>query len=174
MRFQPRSILVFALASLATVALGGCARPDLGTERAAIEQAVNNSIGWALTKDTVMLYDCLAQDSTFFIFHPNAEAPTVGWDEFTPIVHDVWLSPAFKATHFEVKDLRINLSRSGDVAWYSALLDDCGEWEGEPGCWENARWTGVAEKRDGRWVIAQMHFSFPANRIRAEYEDSAG
>ena len=35
--------------------------------------------------------------------------------------------------------------------------------DGQPGCWQDTRWTGVLEKRDGRWVIMQMHFSFAAD-----------
>jgi hypothetical protein len=33
-------------------------------------------------------------------------------------------------------------------------------WDGQPANWENTRWTGVLEKRGGRWVIVQQHFSF--------------
>jgi len=29
---------------------------------------------------------------------------------------------------------------------------------------ENGRWTGVIEKRDGRWVVVQQHFSFASDR----------
>ena len=53
---------------------------------------------------------------------------------------------------------------SGDVAWYHARLDDYNEWQGQPANWEDVRWTGVLEKRDGRWVIVQMHFSSPTDR----------
>jgi len=40
-------------------------------------------------------------------------------------------------------------------------LDDINTWAGQPANWENARWTGVLKKRDGKWVIGQQHFSFP-------------
>jgi hypothetical protein len=40
------------------------------------------------------------------------------------------------------------------------MLDDVNEWEGKPLSWENTRWTGVAEKRNGQWKIVQQHFSF--------------
>ena len=40
------------------------------------------------------------------------------------------------------------------------MLDDMNEWKGQPANWENTRWTGVTEKRDGKWVIVQQHFSF--------------
>jgi hypothetical protein len=68
----------------------------------------------------------------------------------------------------DVRDLRVNFSRSGDVAWWSATLDDLGEWDGRPTGWRDTRWTGVLEKRDGAWVIVQMHFSFAADKVRAK------
>jgi len=46
------------------------------------------------------------------------------------------------------------------VAWFFCILDDINEWKGQPATWENTRWTGVLEKRDGRWVTVQQHFSF--------------
>ena len=27
--------------------------------------------------------------------------------------------------------------------------------------WDNCRWTGTLQELGGRWVIVQMHFSFP-------------
>jgi len=174
MRCHHRSV-PFAVSSVvfATI-LAACAdvAPDLETERAEVRQAIENSIGWALTKDTTVLFNSLAHDSTFFIYHPDSASTVVGWSEFLRPVA-TFMNPAFKATRFEVKNLRINFSRSGDVAWYSALLDDFAEWQGQPVGWEDARWTGVLEKRDGRWVIVQMHFSFAIEQIRgAEEEDS--
>jgi len=77
------------------------------------------------------------------------------------LVEKTWSSPDFKAISHEIKDLRINLSRTGDVAWFYCVLDDINEWKGEPASWLNVRWTGVLEKRDGKWVIVQMHFSNP-------------
>jgi hypothetical protein len=46
------------------------------------------------------------------------------------------------------------------VDWFSCLLDDLNTFKGEPAEWRDARWTGVVEKRDGRWVIVMQHFSF--------------
>jgi hypothetical protein len=78
------------------------------------------------------------------------------------------MSDRFKATDFALHDLRIDLSRSGDVAWYSARLDDHGEWDGRKTGWDDARWTGVLEKRAGKWVIAQMHFSLASDVVAAQ------
>ena len=59
------------------------------------------------------------------------------------------MDPRFKATSFDVRDLRVTLSRSGDVAWFSAILDDLARVGRQPVGWKDTRWTGVLEKRDG-------------------------
>jgi ketosteroid isomerase-like protein len=155
---------VFVLAAATAFAdIRGRAESD----RDQIEAAVRSSIGWALTKDRPLLESLLAQDDGLFIFHPDSKSTVRGWAEFVKLF-EVWMDPRFKATRFDVRDLRITLSRSGDAAWYSALLDDCGEWDGKASCWKDTRWTGVLEKREGRWVIVQMHFSFAADKVREE------
>lgn len=166
---SPRSIPFLLPFAFIMACFTACARavPDLQAERATITQVIENSIGWALTKDTTVLFNSLAQDSAFFIYHPNAATTVVGWSEFLRAV-PTWMDPAFEATRFQVKNLRINFSRSGTVAWYSAKLDDFAEWQGRPIGWKDARWTGVLEKRDGRWLIVQMHFSFAIEQIQSE------
>jgi hypothetical protein len=134
---------------------------DSAGDREEIRQAVEDSIGWALAKDFDLLYSRVARDGDFFIYHPDSKSTIVGFDAFRSHVERLFAGPSFRATRFEVKDLRITLSSCGHAAWYSCLLDDYGEWDGVEMGWSNARWTGVLEKRDGSWVITQMHFSFP-------------
>jgi hypothetical protein len=129
-------------------------------EKVRIEEVIKASIGWAQTKDTDLLYRCFAKDESLFWFTPEAAGTTHGFESFKQTVEQVFLNDAFKAIRFEVRDLKINLSRSGDVAWYSCMLDDENEWNGQPASWINVRWTGVLEKREGNWVIVQMHFSY--------------
>jgi len=131
---------------------------DRQLERKEIEKVISASIGWALNKDLDLLYGCFAQDSSFFIFHPDSATTITGFENFKKL-SSFWMNPKFKATDFAVRDLRVNFSSSGDVAWYSCYLDDHALWDGKKIGWDNARWTGVLEKRGGRWLIVQMHFS---------------
>ena len=73
------------------------------------------------------------------------------------------MSDDFKAIRYDIKDFRINFSKTGKVAWFFCILDDINEWKGQPANWENTRWTGILEKYDNNWVIKQMHFSFASN-----------
>jgi hypothetical protein len=123
-----------------------------------IRLAINNSIGWAKNKDFSVLYNTIANDSNYLEVDPN---PGIikGFAQFTKN-EAFWKNPDFKAVSYDIRDLIINLSQKGDVAWFYCVLDDINEWSGKPASWMNTRWTGVLEKRNGNWVIVQMHFSF--------------
>ena len=60
-----------------------------------------------------------------------------------------------------VKDLVVNVAASGDVAWYFHRLDARITSGGTEQRWRDARFTGVFEKRNGRWVMVQTHVSLP-------------
>jgi len=139
---------------------------DLVLERELVGEVIHNSICWAMIKDTVKLYGSMVPDTTLFIFHPDSASTVRDFKQIRYAAEKVWLDDRFKATECNIKDLRIQLSQGGDVAWYSCLLDDIGEWDGRAIGWYNARWTGVLEKRDDKWLIMQMHFSFPVERFQ--------
>jgi ketosteroid isomerase-like protein len=127
-------------------------------EKKDIAEAIHASIGWAKNKDFKLLYSVIANDSAYLEVSPGKRI-TRGFAEFKK-GEKFWGSPDFKAVRYDIRDLQISVSRSGDVAWFYCVLDDVNEWKGQPANWMNTRWTGVLEKREGRWVIVQMHFSF--------------
>ena len=131
------------------------------TERLDVEIVIHDAIGWALTKDINRLFSIMAQDDDFFIFHPDSKLTIIGFEAFKKLGKRLWMKDAFNATDFAVKDLRLIFAELGNVAWYSCMLDDHAEWNGQPIGWDDCRWTGTIEKRGGQWVIVQMHFSFP-------------
>jgi ketosteroid isomerase-like protein len=153
-------ILTLLLAAAGSLAAGVPAQtsPSAADEKAAIERSIRDCIGWAKTKDFKLLYGVIAADADFLEVHPDG-AVVKGIDEFRK-AEAFWGHPDFKAVRYEIRDLKIKLARSGEVAWFYGLLDDINEWQGKPASWENTRWTGVLEKRDGRWVMVQQHFSF--------------
>ena len=131
---------------------------DVDAEKALVERAIHSSIGWAKNKDLNLLYSIIANDTNYIEVDPGHRV-VKGFQDFKKS-ENFWMSPDFKAIRYEIRDLKINFSKSGDVAWYFCMLDDINEWKGEPANWENTRWTGVLEKRNGNWIITQMHFSF--------------
>ena len=109
----------------------------------------------------------MAHDEDLFILWTDSKSVTAGWKEYVRLF-DTWMDPRWKATLTEVRDLRVHLSRSGDVAWYSAMLDDLSDWDGKPTGARDIRWTGVLEKRDGRWVVVQMHGSVARDKVQEQ------
>lgn len=134
-------------------------------EKAVIENVIRANIGWALTKDRQLLESTLARDPQLLIINPDSEI-TVGWEQFAKNFA-FWMDPRFKATRSDIRDLRIAVSPSGVTAWWYCVLDDLGAWDGRPVGWKDTRWTGVLEKREGKWLIVQMHFSFAADKVAA-------
>jgi hypothetical protein len=131
---------------------------NIGDEKKLIETTINNCIGWAKNKDIKLLYSIIANDSNYLEVDPEAKV-IFGFDELKK-EEKFWMDPNFKAIRHDIKDLKINISQSGDVAWWYCVLNDINEWKGKPACWENTRWTGVLEKRANKWIIVQQHFSF--------------
>ncbi len=134
---------------------------NIDKEKQLVEKAINNCIGWAKTKDLNLLYSVIANDTNYLEIHPNNKV-VKGFKEFTK-AEAFWMNSDFKAIRYEIKDLKINFSKSGEVAWFFGILNDINEWKGQPASWENTRWTGVLEKRNNNWIIVQMHFSFASN-----------
>jgi hypothetical protein len=132
----------------------------------AVKKAIEQSIGWAIEKDFDAMFDLW--DDNMFHFWLFSNSIVVGLDSFKTYAEQ-WKDPDFHGTRFEFKDLRIMFSHSGDVAWYSCFLDDCGSYKGKESCLENVFQTGVLEKRDGRWVHVLMHGSYPVDKIPENY-----
>ena len=130
------------------------------SDKLEVEKAIHDAIGWALTKDLDRLFSIIAQDDDFFIFHPDSKSTIIGFEAFKKLGERVWMKEEFKATDFAIRDLRVKFAETWNVACYSCFLDDHAEWNGQPIGWDNARLTGTLEKRNGQWVIVQMHFSF--------------
>lgn len=123
-----------------------------------IAKVIHDSFGWALTKDRPLFESIFAKDDDFFTYYPDSKSTVVGWKQFERFL-DSWMDPRNRAKRYDIRSLRIVTSKTGDVAWFSALVDDEGEFNGKPWGAEDIRWTGVLEKRGGRWRICQQHMS---------------
>ena len=157
---QTAGVLLTALTFLSCNANRSKQAMELSADKTAVEQAIRATIGWAKDKDFGLLYGTIANDSDYLEVQPEGRVVR-GFEEFKQ-AERIWRSPDFRAVRYEIRDLTITLSRSGEVAWFYCVLDDINEWKGKPASWENTRWTGVLEKREGRWKMVQMHFSFAA------------
>lgn len=128
----------------------------------AVKKCIEQSIGWAIEKDFDAMFRLWADNLFHFWLFSNSIV--IGLDNLKQY-SERWRNPDFRGTRFEFRNLRIVFSKSGDVAWYSCYLDDCGSFKGKETCLKNVFQTGVLEKRDGRWVHVLVHGSYPVDKI---------
>jgi ketosteroid isomerase-like protein len=132
--------------------------PNGGNDERRIIKVLHDSFGWALTKDRALFETVFARDDDFFTYYPDSKSTVRGWKELEKFLEQ-WMDPRNKATGYDIRDLRVVISKIGDVAWFSAIVDDEGEFDGKPWGTKDIRWTGVLEKRGGGWKICQQHMS---------------
>jgi ketosteroid isomerase-like protein len=144
--------------------IGGVIAAVKESEKVVVAKIIRDSICWALTKDRALQESTMAHDKDLFVLWTDSNSTVSGWDQYVKLF-DTWMDPRFKATVTEIREMQIHFSRSGTVAWYSATLDDLGEWDGKPTGARDIRWTGVLEKRAGKWVIVQMHGSEARDKV---------
>ncbi len=131
-----------------------------------ISRILHDAFGWALTKDRALFESIFANDEDYFSIFPDSKSTAIGWKQFEKFL-DGWMDERNIAKGYDIRDLRIVIAKSKNVAWFSAIVDDEGEYDGEPWGAKDIRWTGILEKRDGSWRICQQHLS-EANDISSE------
>ena len=160
-----KHLISISFVCLFTMLVSSCSeqeqKPSIEEELKAIEYSIDNCIGWFKNKDLDLLLKIVANDSNFISVHPtdNVVRGRKGFEKSIP----VFMNPKFQYVRHDISDLKITLSSNGDIAWFYCRLNDINTWDSQPANWENARWTGVLEKRDEFWVIVQQHFSFAEN-----------
>jgi|GEM_PF-894777 len=150
------------------VGVSGMAFPDVPpSDRDLIAGVIEDSIAWFKTKNFDRLFEIFPEDPDLFLFHPDSKSTMIGGKAFRESSAQ-WRDANNIYLRHQIRDLRITIAASGTVAWWSAILDDCGSYGGREFCWKDCRWTGVVEKRSGKWVVVQGHFSFAADQVAAE------
>ena len=91
-------------------------KKDNTKELPKIEKAINDCIGWAKTKDFDLLFSVVANDPNYMSVHPTDNV-VKGFKQFNDNCNFL-RSEHFKAVSHEVRELKITLSKSGDVAWF--------------------------------------------------------
>jgi len=132
-----------------------------------IEKIIQAHIEWAVNnKDRQTLFSTIIENEELFLYQTDSKSTITGIREFTDLVDTIFMSGDFKALRTEIKNVRIHVSSTMRTAWFSCILNDYNEYQGNPFVWENVRWTGILEKIGGRWKIFQMHFSKAEDLIK--------
>jgi ketosteroid isomerase-like protein len=108
-----------------------------------------------------------AHDADAVSFGTDAAERFVGFDALRKSVTTQFAS--FEGSKLAVRDEVVTVSRGGDVAWFSEVVDWDTKAGGEAVSLKGSRFTGVLEKRDGEWKVVQFHASMPVQGQAAQY-----
>ena len=107
--------------------------------------------------DHKMFAETMAQDSDMVTFGTDASERWDGWDDLQKSVKKQFDS--FDILNVKRMDKKLNLSDSGEVAWFSEIVDWEFLVEDKKQIIKGVRYTGVMEKRENEWKIVQFHSS---------------
>lgn len=140
---------------------------DLGAARTEVD-AVLTGIVQAFEKEDIGWFDAnFAHDADLVVFGTDAAERWVGFQALHASM--VKQFGAFDEAHLSAHDKVVHVAPTGTVAWYSRVWDWDIKTGGESVKLEGVRETGVLEKRNGRWVCVQAHFSMGVNGQAAAY-----
>jgi len=82
-----------------------------------------------------------------------------GWDAIRKVfIHQF---NTFTDTYISARDQIVHVDESGNVAWFSQIINYNYLLEGVQKKNEGIRYTGVLKKIDGKWKLVQIHLSLP-------------
>lgn len=137
----------------------GSAVPVVSEEKP-VEAVLDQYLRAFRTRDQELVAQVYAHDDDLVVFGSNPGDRRFGWNATREYIQKYFAT--VDAIDISLKERRIKVHRSGETAWFSQVLD----WKETAGK-ETAeiiglRISGVLEKRDGRWLIVQLHASGPS------------
>ncbi len=107
-------------------------------------------------KDVSALMTMIASGADVVFFEADEKGRYVGADQ---------IKAAYENSLKQVKSIKgeykwTSVGSKGEVAWFATEVlfkVDIGDEKFT----QTGRWTGVLEKKDGKWLLLQSHFSFP-------------
>jgi uncharacterized protein (TIGR02246 family) len=162
---------------IAPILLAGCAEEveqeemapavDLVSERASVKAVVDRFPEIMEAEDLELLAQTFANDPNLMVFGTDAAERWIGYDALLESIQIQFAS--YEETDVTVRDQMITVHPSGEVAWFSEVMDWTVIAGGEEVALEGLRFTGVLEKRQGSWMFIQGHASVPVSGQAMQY-----
>jgi len=136
-------------------------------EKAAVKVVLDKMEQAMTSEDMESFAAIFAHDADMVNFGTDATERWVGWEALKSAVEQQFA--AFDNMQMTVRDQIIKVGAGGNVAWFSQLMDWNLETGDEKVSLKGLRQTGVLEKRAGKWLFVQIHFSVGVAGQAAEY-----
>ena len=159
--------LLSALVALAALSANAGHHESEKHSKPNLINAVSQLMGAFEEESVEMFEDIMAKDTDMVTFGTDASERWVGFDE----VRDSFAKQvgAFEVERIDTKNQVIKTSNSGEVAWFSQIVDWHISSGGNSQTIPGIRITGVLEKRGTEWKIVQFHTSAPVQGQVVEY-----
>jgi len=163
-------LLPFILLGLAACQPQGekCPEVDIEKEMSDIRSVLEQYELARESEDFATVEQIWASDDDIILFGTEGDEQMVGIAEIGKAMSRQF--DELENTLINISEQKIKLSKDGLIAWFSEVLDYNFIYEGENMSFEGIRFTGVMEKRDGKWKLVQGHLSVP---YEAELEEEA-
>ncbi len=142
--------------------------PGSKADEAAIIRVIEDNITWFRDKDFDLLFGTMTNGPDLFMYQLDEASTIRGFEEFRRYSAG-WRNPDVKYAGHRFTDLQVHLSGARDLSWFSCVLEDCAQVKDRPPRCFTSRYTGVLQKRDGRWLLVQQHFSLPAEAVATDW-----
>ena len=140
---------------------------DLAAEKAKVKIVVDQ-LEEAFESEDIDLYgSIIAKDPDMVNLGTDVGERIVGWETLMEQYRQQ--NASYENTELTVSDQVIKLNATGNTAWFSEIVDWEVDSQGEHFSVKGSRLTGVLEKRDGKWLVVQMHTSVPVSGQAAAY-----
>jgi ketosteroid isomerase-like protein len=111
------------------------------------------------TQNIKLMEEVWAIDEDIEAFGTAAGERLRGWDAIRKVfIHQF---NTFTDTYISERDQIVNIDETGNVAWFSQMVNYNFLLEGTPKKYEGVRFTGVMKKKSGHWKLVQIHMSMP-------------
>ena len=128
-------------------------------EKTNIEAVLNKVVEASKKGNIEMFSEAIAHDKDLVCLGTARTENLKGWEQLKETM--VKQFNILENTDITVNERTIKIHDSGKVAWFSENLDFQFTMKEKPYTYKGVRQTGVLEKRDGKWLIVQLHMSVP-------------
>lgn len=157
-------LALMALLIFVTVSITPAKAADPQIEKEVKEFLENYSKAYE-KKDLAAVMAMIAPDADVVFVDPGPKGRYVGPDQIKKSYEDDFMQ--FKS--LSTKYTWVSVAGKGDLAWFAADSISAVDM-GEEKLNVPARWTGLLEKRQGKWLLIQSHFSVVEPEMEPEAE----
>ena len=128
-------------------------------EKAQIENILDQYVVANENQDLNIIGKIWANNDDIILIGTDSDEKLIGWKEIKKAIEYQFAS--FHDVYISVTELKIFINKTGNTAWFSAMLSYNFIHNEKAESFEGIRFTGVLEKSK-EWEIVQGHLSIPA------------